>query len=70
MGELDDINKKQIGLKLKKTKPIDGIEYAVDPKNMDLYDLESYEQAKQNKGQLILIGKLEKVGRRFVVNRV
>lgn len=70
MGELDDLNKKVVGIKLKKTKPIDGVVYAFDPNNMDLYDLESYEQAKQKKGQLILVGKLKQEGRRFVVDRV
>ena len=70
MGELDDLNKKVVGIKLKKTKPIYGVVYAFDPKNMDLYDLESYEQAKQKKGPLVLVGKLKQEGRRFVVDRV
>ena len=66
-GELEGPPQK---IKLKKTQPIDGVVYAVDSRNMNLYSLESYEQAQKGEGELELVGKLEKVGRRYVVNPV
>ncbi len=58
-----EIAVKQKVLKLKASKPIDGVIYAIDPVNMDAYDMESYEQAKLGKGQPILVGKIVVVGK-------
>jgi hypothetical protein len=51
---------KQI-IKLKASKPIDGVIYAIDPKTMDAYDMESYESAQKGLGELVLVGKIVQV---------
>ncbi len=66
-----EIAVKQKVLKLKASKPIDGVIYAIDPVNMDAYDMESYEQAKLGKGQPVLIGKIVQIGRgKFRLDRL
>jgi hypothetical protein len=57
-GEIDNTGKTKT-LKLKLTKEINGVRYAVDMDTMIVYDLESYEQAKQGKGDLLPVGKIE-----------
>jgi hypothetical protein len=69
LGEKDDVNVKKAVLKLKATKPIDGVIYAIDPKTNNLYDMKSYEQAQEGKGELILVGKIRKEGKQFVVDK-
>lgn len=54
-----EINVKQKVLKLKKTNEINGVVYAIDENTLDLYDLQSYEKYKKQKGELILVGKLK-----------
>ena len=65
LGEMDDINQKKTKLKLKATKPIDGIIYAIDPSTMLAYDMESYKQAQEGRGELVQVGKISKVGNKF-----
>jgi hypothetical protein len=63
MGEMEEINVRKTRIKLKETKPIDGVIYAIDPKTLELYDLESYKQMLEGKGELIYIGKAVKTSR-------
>ena len=58
-------------VKLKETKPIDGVKYAIDPKTFELYDLESYKQMLEGKGELLYIGKAVKTSRgQFRIDKV
>jgi hypothetical protein len=61
--------RRAVKLVLKKTKPINGIVYVYDPKTMDLYDEESYEQEKAGLGQLVRIGKIIKQGKGFIIQK-
>jgi hypothetical protein len=70
LGEMEEINLRKTKLKLKKTKPIDGVVYAVDPKTNVLYDLESYEQVQQGVGELLKVGTLVKEGKGFRVDLI
>lgn len=65
LGEMDDINQKKTTMKLKASKPIDGVIYAIDPKTMNAYDMDSYKQAQEGRGELVQVGKMEKVGNQF-----
>jgi hypothetical protein len=65
LSDVPEINVKKEKLKLKMTQPIDDVVYAVNPKTLEAYDLESYEQAKEGQGELVLVGKIERVGKGF-----
>jgi hypothetical protein len=54
-NEKDEINVEKKTTGLVETKPINGIQYAIDKKTNILYDLESFKQ-----GEKIQVGKLEK----------
>jgi len=49
-------------IQLKETNPINGVVYAIDPKTLVLYDLESYKLANQGKGELVEVGKMVRKG--------
>jgi hypothetical protein len=49
-------------VQLKETKPINGVVYAIDPKTLVLYDLESYKLANTGKGELVEVGKMVRKG--------
>lgn len=66
LSDKPEINVKTEKLKLKLTQPIDGIIYAVNPKTLEAYDLDSYEQAKSGSGELLLVGKIERRGKGFM----
>ena len=66
LGEIEEINVKQKKINLKASKPINGIIYAIDPKTLDAYDMESYNRALKGIGELELVGKIEKVGKNLV----
>jgi len=70
LGEMEQINVRKEKLKLKKTKPINGVVYAMDPKTNVLYDLDSYEQAQQGTGELLKVGTLVKEGKGFRVELI
>ena len=61
-GEREDLNIAQKKVKLVETKPIQGIQYAVDKLTNELYDLEKYK-----KGQLVMVGKLVKKGKAYEI---
>ena len=56
LGERDDLNVKITKIKLTKTKPINGIAYAIDKKTGELYDLEKYKI-----GQLVNVGNISNI---------
>lgn len=66
-GEIEERGKTET-IHLKLTKEINGVRYAVDPKTLKLYDLDSYEHAKEGNGNLVEVGKLvkEKTGVRVI----
>ena len=70
LSDVQEINIKKTKLKLKATKPIDGIVYAINPKTMEAYDMASYQQALQGTGELVLVGKIVKVGKVFRLDRL
>jgi hypothetical protein len=70
LGELDDANVKKTKLKLKASKPIDGVIYAVNPQTLEAYDMKSYEEALKGTGELILLGKISKEGKSYVLNKI
>ena len=59
----ENVKKEKLAFKL--TKPIDGVVYAINPKTMEAYDLNSYEEAKAGTGELVLVGKVIKEGKGF-----
>jgi hypothetical protein len=61
-NEKDEINVEKKTTGLVETKPINGIQYAIDKKTNILYDLESFKQ-----GEKIQVGKLEKDGNQYRV---
>jgi hypothetical protein len=65
LSDRPEINVKKEKLKLKMTQPINGVVYAVNPKTLEAYDLESYQQAKEGVGELVLVGKIEPAGKGF-----
>ena len=65
LGEMEEVNIKKVKLKLKASKPINGVIYAIDPKTMNAYDMESYNRTLEGVGELELMGKIEKVGNQF-----
>jgi hypothetical protein len=62
-GQNEEGNIKQVKLKLKLTKEINGVTYLYDEKNLEIYDKDAY----NNKGELIAIGKIEKEGKGFKI---
>jgi hypothetical protein len=65
LSDRQEINVKKEKLTFKLTKPIDGVVYALNPKTMEAYDLDSYEQAKAGTGELVLVGNIIKEGKGF-----
>ena len=63
LGEIEEIGAKKARILLKETKPIDGVVYAINPRTLELYDLESYRESLAGTGELILVGKAVKTGR-------
>jgi hypothetical protein len=70
LGEKEDINARKEVIKMKVTKEINGIKYAVDPNTNNLYDLESYYDAQKNIRPLVLVGRLVKSGKQFIVEKI
>ena len=70
LGEKEDINARKEVVKMKVTKEIEGIKYAVDPKTNNLYDLESYYDAQKNVRPLVLVGRLVKSGKQFIIEKI
>lgn len=56
-----EIAVKKQTIKLKASKPIDGVIYAIDPTTLDAYEMESYELAKKGQGELVLVGKIVQI---------
>jgi hypothetical protein len=67
LSERQEMNVKKNALKLKASRPINGIIYAIDTKTLDAYDMESYKQALAGTGELILVGKIVKVGKGYEI---
>lgn len=67
LSERQEMNIKKSKLKLKASRPINGIVYAIDTKTLDAYDMESYKQALAGTGELILVGKIIKVGKGYEI---
>ena len=65
LGEMDSVNIKKTKLKLKASQPINGVVYAIDPKTLDAYDMDSYKEAQEGRGTLLIVGKIVKVGNKF-----
>jgi hypothetical protein len=63
LGEKDELNVKEMKIKLKDTKEINGIKYKIDPKTNELYDATIFENSRQ----LVKVGELKKVGNRYAV---
>ena len=70
MSQIEETAAKKKKLMLKKTKPIDGVVYVYDPNTLEVYSLESYEQTKEGKGELVLVGRIVKVGNRVRIDKV
>jgi hypothetical protein len=71
LGEIEETNAKKARIQLKETKPIDGVVYAINPKTLELYDLESYRESLAGTGELIRVGKAVKTGRgQFRIDKV
>lgn len=70
LSERQEINVKKRKLVLKASKPIDGVIYAIDPKTLDAYDMNSYQQALIGAGELILVGKIVKIGKGFRIDKI
>lgn len=67
LSERQEMNVKKNTLKLKASRPINGVVYAIDTKTLDAYDMESYKQALAGTGELILVGKIVKVGKGYEI---
>ena len=67
LSERQEMNVKKNALKLKASRPINGVVYAIDTKTLDAYDMESYKQALAGTGELILVGKIVKVGKGYEI---
>jgi len=71
LGEIEETNAKKARIQLKETKPIDGVVYAINPRTLELYDLESYRESLAGTGELIRVGKAVKTGRgQFRIDKV
>jgi hypothetical protein len=70
MGETMDINVRKQKLNLKLTKPINGVVYVFDPKTLDVYDKDSYDQAQQGNGELMKIGVFVKSGKGYMLRNI
>ena len=70
LGEMDDINIKKTKMKLKESKPIDGVIYAIDPATMNAYDMDSYREAQKGRGELVQVGKIVKVGNKVTFQKI
>ena len=71
LGEVEETNAKKARILLKETKPIDGVVYAINPKTLELYDLDSYRESLAGTGELLLVGKAVKIGRgQFRIDKV
>lgn len=61
--ETDLSEKTEINVKTEKMMlvgiTVDGVKYAMDKKTNNVYDFESYKRAKEKKGELVSIGKLD-----------
>ena len=66
MGELQDINIRKQKIALKLTKEIDGVKYLYDPKTFDVYDSDAYNENEE----LIVIGKIVKKGKGFIIEKI
>jgi len=69
MGETIDVNVRKKKLNLKLTKPIDGVVYVFDPKTLDVYDKDSYDQALLGNGDLLKIGVFVKSGKGYILKQ-
>lgn len=67
MGETIDVNIRKEKLQMKMTKPINGVVYVFNPKTLDVFDKDSYDQALEGKGELMKIGVFVKSGRGYVL---
>jgi len=67
MGETIDVNIRKKKLNLKLTKPIDGVVYVFDPKTLDVYDKDSYDQALLGNGDLLKIGVFVRSGKGYIL---
>jgi len=67
MGETIDVNIRKEKLQLKMTKPINGVVYVYNPKTLEVFDKDSYDQALEGRGELMKIGVFVKSGRGFVL---
>ena len=67
LSERQEMNIKKSKLKLKASRPINGVVYAIDTKTLDAYDMNSYEQALAGTGELILVGKIVKSGKGYEI---
>ena len=67
LSERQEMNIKKSKLKLKASRPIDGVVYAIDTNTLDAYDMNSYNQALAGTGELILVGKIIKVGKGYEI---
>ena len=47
------------------TQPINGVVYAINPNTLEAYDLESYQQAKEGRGELVYVGTIQPEGKGF-----
>jgi len=71
LGEVEETNAKKARILLKETKPIEGVIYAINPKTLELYDLDSYRESLAGTGELLLVGKAVKIGRgQFRIDKV
>jgi len=59
LSDVPEINVKKEKLKLKMTQPINGVVYAINPNTLEAYDLESYKQAKEGRGELVYVGTIQ-----------
>jgi hypothetical protein len=67
LSERQEMNIKKSKLKLKASRPINGVVYAIDTNTLDAYDMNSYNQALAGTGELILVGKIIKSGKGYEI---
>jgi hypothetical protein len=65
LSDVPEINVKKEKLKLRMTQPINGVVYAINPNTLEAYDLESYTQAKEGRGELVYVGTIKPEGKGF-----
>ena len=70
LSERQEMNIKKSKLKLKASRPINGVVYAIDTKTLDAYDMNSYQQALAGTGELILVGKIIKSGKGYEIKLI